>query len=87
MNFQGELTHGGQVVLERVAGLIDEHPDPDGSMAWSGTFIIPPGQHLDGGDYTLHLDDHTTPGIRLGGVVAGPSLSALVSFTVSGLMA
>jgi hypothetical protein len=87
MNFQGELLHGGRVVLVRVAGLIGVRPQPDGSTAWSGTFIIPPGQYLGGGDYTLHLDDGTSPGIHLDGVAAGPSLAALVPFEVSGPMA
>jgi hypothetical protein len=87
MNFQGELLHGGRVVLERVAGLIGGQTKPDGSTVWSGTFIIPPGQYLGGGDYTLRLDDGTSPGIRLGSVAATPSLAALVPFQVSGSMA
>jgi hypothetical protein len=74
-------------VLGRVAGLIDGQPRPDGSTAWSGTFTIPPGQRLGGGDYTLRLDDGTSPGIRLGGVAAGPSLPTLVPFEVSGSIA
>jgi hypothetical protein len=87
MNFQGKLLHGGRVVLERVAGLIVGHAQPDGSTAWSGCFLISPGQRLAWGDYTLDLDDGTTPGIRLGRVVAGPSLAALVPFEVSGSLA
>jgi hypothetical protein len=87
MNFQGELLHGGRVVLERVAGLIDGRGQPDGSTAWSGAFIIPPGRQLGGGDYTLHLDDGTSPGIHLNSVAAGRSLPALVPFQVSGSMA
>ena len=87
MNFQGQLRHGGLVVLERVAGLIVAQAQPDGSTAWSGSFIIQPGQRLGWGDYTLHLDDGTTPGIRLGKVAAGPSLAALVPFEVSASLA
>ncbi len=87
MNFQGELRHAGRVVLGRVAGLIDGQPQPDGSTAWSGAFIIPPGQRLAGGDYTLQLDDGTSPGIHLSSVAAGSSLPALVTFEVSGSMA
>lgn len=83
MNFQGELRHGGRVVLERVAGLIGGRPRRDGSTAWSGTFTIPAGRHLGGGDYTLHLDDGTLPGIHLDGLAANPSLAALVPFEVS----
>ena len=86
MNFQGELLHGGLVVLERVAGLIGELTQPDGSTAWSGAFLISPGQHLRGGDYTLRLDDGSMPVIRLGNSAATPSLAALVSFKVSGSM-
>ncbi len=87
MNFQGELLRGGRVVLDRVAGLIDGQARPDGSTAWSGTFIIPPGRSIGGGDYTLHLDDGTSPGIHLSGVAAGRSLPALVPFQVSGSVA
>jgi hypothetical protein len=87
MNFQGKLLHGGRVILERVAGLIDAQAQPDGSTAWSGSFLIQPGQRLGWGDYTLDLDDGTTPGIRLGKVAAGPSLAALVPFEVSGSLA
>ena len=87
MNFQGELTRGGRVVLGRVAGLIDALEQPDGSTAWAGTFTIPPGQRLGGGEYTLQLDDGTSPGIHLGGVAAGPSLPTLVPFEVSGSIA
>ena len=73
MNFQGKLLHGGRVVLERVAGLIVGQAQPDGSTAWSGCFLISPGQRLGRGDYTLDLDDGTAPGIRLGKVAASPS--------------
>jgi hypothetical protein len=87
MNFQGELTHGGRVVLERVAGTISGQAQADGSTAFSGTFLLPPGhQPLGGGDYTLHLDDGSSHGIRLGGVAPGPHQPALVSFQVSGSM-
>ena len=71
MNFQGELRHGGRVVLERVAGIIRGQPQPDGSTAWSGTFLIPPGQYLGGGDYTLRLDDGTSQCIHFGNVALG----------------
>ena len=87
MNFQGELTHGGRVVLERVAGTISGQPQADGSTAFSGTFLLPPGhQHLVGGDYTLHLDDGSSHGIRLGSVASGPHQPTFVSFQVSGSM-
>ena len=87
MNFQGELTRGGRVVLGRVAGLLGGRLQPDGSTAWSGTFTIRPGQYLGGGNYTLHLDDGTSPGIHLSGVAASPALAALVPFEVSGSIA
>lgn len=87
MNFQGELTHGGRVVLERVAGTISGQEQADGSTAWSGTFLLPPGhQHLQGGDYTLHLDDGSSHDIHLGSVASGPSHPSLVPFRVSGSM-
>jgi hypothetical protein len=84
MNFQGKLLHGGRVVLERVAGRLVGRAQPDGSTVWSGSFIIAPGVLLGWGDYTLELDDGTTPGIRFDKVAAGPSLAALVPFEVSG---
>lgn len=87
MNFQGKLLHEGRVVLERVAGRIVGRTQPDGSTAWSGSFIFSPGVLLGWGDYTLDLDGGTTPGIRLDKVAAGPTLAALVPFDVSGALA
>ena len=87
MNFQGKLLHEGRVVFERVAGRIVRRAQPDGSTAWSGSFIIAPGVLLGWGDYSLELDDGTTPGIRFDKVAAGPSLAALVPFDVSGALA
>jgi hypothetical protein len=66
MNFQGELLHGGLVVLERVAGLIGEQTQPDGSTAWSGAFLISPGL---GPDVVLQVSGPRPPG----GIVSGES--------------
>lgn len=86
MNFHGELTQGGRVVLDRVAGTISGQSQADGSTAFSGTFLLSPGQSLGGGDYTLYLDDGSSHGILLGSVAAGPHQPGIVPFQVSGSM-
>jgi hypothetical protein len=87
MYFQGELTHGGRVVLERVDGNIRGQSQADGSTAWSGAFLLPAGhQPLGGGDYTLNLDDGASHVIHLSSVDSSPLLPAIVLFKVNGSM-
>jgi hypothetical protein len=81
VRFRGNLLRDGRVILRGIEGAADGEARPDGRRAWSGHFLIPPGQSLRGGAYALDLDGGWSTTITLSSVAAGRCEPALVRFT------
>jgi hypothetical protein len=66
-DFTGKLLRGGRVILEPVAGMLDEGQLPNGMAYWSGTLRLTEGQDFPEGEaITLALDDGRSGEMSIG---------------------
>ncbi len=82
MRFSGKVSKDGTVLLPVVAGDLDFATG--GSISWTGSFPLAPGEFLGVGEYTLELNDGRSGTINVLHVRNVMNRPTVVHFEVSG---